>query len=129
MGWLFTLGASRREIIAEVTQGWENNGVRTECLAKCASGNHLWTVWEQTKDGGESERFICLFILDRGRGDGWGYKDVTESMGPTAVSCPLKYLDMVPDVPEPYGAEWRERVRAYWARRRARRQSTRRLWA
>jgi hypothetical protein len=50
--------------------------------------------------------------------EGWGYKDLDESMGPYYFSCPLKYLDMVPI--DRYGgnAEWRAGVVAYHERQR-----------
>jgi hypothetical protein len=42
----------------------------------------------------------------------WGYKDMDESMGPTDASCPMSYLNMVPD-PGGYATAWRERVKAH----------------
>ncbi len=44
-------------------------------------------------------------------------------MGPNQVNCPLGFLDLVPNVPEPYGAAWRERVKAYHAQRSAKRRN------
>jgi len=128
MGWLYTFDATRRDIIEDVTRTWSRNGVTSTAIARAAVGNHLWVVFEQLKDDGTPAikpdgRFICLFILDRGCGDGWGYKDVSESMGPTAVSCPLKYLKMVPTPPNEYGREWREHVKVYWQRRAERRRA------
>jgi hypothetical protein len=134
MGWLFTLGASRKDVADAVTKTSEwtrDDGVvvRHETLARYYSGNDLWSVLEVTQDGKQSLRVILLFKLSRGNGDGWGYKDVSESMGPCAVSCPLKFLDMVPNIPNKYAAEWRPRVRAYWKRRKARAAERRELKA
>jgi hypothetical protein len=42
-----------------------------------------------------------------------------ESMGPCYYSCPLKYLDLVPEPDNRYAKEWRIKVRAYHARRKA----------
>ena len=47
----------------------------------------------------------------------WGYKDLDESCGPSDVSCPLSYLDMVPCSEGPYAAPWRERVKAHHSKR------------
>ena len=134
MGWLFTLGASRKEVAAECTRPHEwtkDDGVvvKHETIARYYSGNDLWTVLEVTHDGKQHLRVILLFKLSRGSGDGWGYKDVSESMGPCAVSCPLKFLDMVPKIPNDYAAEWRPHVRAYWKRRKARAAERRELKA
>ena len=140
MGWLFKSGSTRRELIAERIEGWErthDNGLRitTTCLAHCYRGGCfsgvLWSVWERTfeKDAQPTEkpqRWIqCDLLYFNKRHDGWGYKDMEESMGPYYYSCPQKYLDLVPlDI---YGgnAEWREQVIEHHRRsvekRRARR--------
>jgi hypothetical protein len=108
---------SRSDLIRHLTTGQESKTYRV--LRHCFVGNNLWSVAEVTPPGGTPERFIRLDMIRRYRADDWGYKDVEESMGPCETSCPLAYLDMVPDVPAPYGAAWRERVRAYHARRAA----------
>lgn len=126
MGWL-TGWSSKGELVEHITREWREplkagGDTVTTCLARCWRGNPgngvLWTVFESAfPDGRPSERFIVAFLMkcwDRG-GD-WGFKDVTESMGPYEVNCPLGYLDMVPEAPNEWGRQWRERVRAYHAR-------------
>jgi hypothetical protein len=124
MGWLFRSGSTRKGLIAERIEGWERTNpdglvIKSSCLAHCYRGGSfsgvLWSVWERTfvKDGDESsptQRWIQCDLLRYQRDDGWGYKDIEESMGPYYYSCPLKYLRMVPI--EQYGgnAEWREQV-------------------
>jgi hypothetical protein len=49
------------------------------------------------------------------RVDGWGYKDLDETVGPTAIDCPLSYLDAPHREPVGYAAEWRNRVRRFHA--------------
>jgi len=83
-------------------------------VAHKVRGQTLWAVIEYTQDAGmrkAGHRFIACFLMRSYRGEGWGYKDLDESMGPTEVSCPMKYLAMVPD-PGGYATAWRERVRA-----------------
>lgn len=137
MGWLFTAGSTRRQLIAERTEDWTREGaegvtVTTTCLAHCYRGNVysgvLWAVWERTftKEGAEvqpTERWITCDILRYQRDFGWGYKDMEESMHPYYYSCPLGYLDLVPL--EVYGGnkEWREGVRSHHARRQQKRQA------
>jgi hypothetical protein len=139
MGWLFRPGSTRKDWIAELTQGWERTTpeggrVKTICLAHCYRGGSfsgvLWSVWERTfeRDGQPvqpPQRWInCDVLQFSKRDDGWGCKDMDESMGPYFFSCPLKYLDMVPQVAN---ESWRESVRAYHARQKEMRQSKRQV--
>ena len=110
MGWLFGW-SSRKELAEHLISG---NGVHT--VKHCFKGNNLWAVQEimrdQGPDAGKPIRFIALYML-KGRSDsrdGWGYKDLDESAGPYYYTCPVSYLDMVPD-PGGYATEWRKKVR------------------
>ena len=131
MGWLVGW-ESRRHLIDHLLKDntFENERGAQRVLAHQAAGNNLWTVFEQhVRETGKTERFIVVFLMRGGRNQDWGYKDVSESMGPCEVSCPLKYLDMVPPVGEKPSADgdgpyewsrrWREAVREYWAQRNA----------
>jgi hypothetical protein len=112
MGWLFGWN-TRRELADHLIGGKD---IKT--IKHCFKGNNLWAVQEGVKQDGTVVRFIALYLL-RGRTgsrDGWGYKGMDESAGPSAVNCPLSYLDMTPVGPG-YAAEWRERVHAYHAKR------------
>jgi len=90
----------------------------------------LWYVVERTgitPDGKSGvERFIALDLIGcevdpYGRGRAWwGYKDLSESSGPYEVSCPLSFLRLVPPDKGPFVGNWRERVVAYHAERKAR---------
>lgn len=113
MGWLFTHGATRADIIQRCTRTQDNEHGRWTTLAHCTKGNVLWSVIEyHRKDAGTTENFIGCYLLARHAGFGWGYKDIDESMGPYYYSCPLSYLDMAPET----NAGWREQVRAWHAR-------------
>ena len=138
MGWLFKPGSIRRELIAERTKGWEQASdemlVESKCLAHCFRGGRfsgvLWSVWERTftKDGLEVEpkqRWIQCDLLKYSRfDDGWGYKDMDESMHPYFYSCPLGYLEMVPVAEFGGNEEWREGVRSYHRRLKEKRVAT-----
>jgi hypothetical protein len=108
MGWDFTRNATRADIIAERTKGWENGGTKAVCLAHHLSLEEaesvLWTVWEHTKDGW---RFIGCDLLRPKPNFGWGYKDMCESSGPYYWSCPIEYLEMAPEA----NPGWRKIVR------------------
>lgn len=120
MGWTYTLDASRSDLVEERVRPWSNDRVRAVCLRHALRGNVLWTVWELTDIAdGRTERFIGCDVFVKSPDGCWGYKDMEESMGPCYYSCPLEYLAIVP----PSNETWRERVRAYHARRKARRRS------
>jgi hypothetical protein len=117
MGWTIGWG-SRKELIAHLTRTEENEVRVFETLKKFTSGNDLWTVQQATvKATGEKQTFIVLYMMTTGR-EGWGYKDVEESMGPYKYSCPLSFLELAPEPQRPEGYhDWRAGVRTYHARR------------
>ena len=137
MGWLYGW-RERRDLVNHVTTGsprkfypkdeWTKRAgfYTSECVARFCSGNDVWAVFKNVIEYAETETspvtetkehtYIVLFMVRGGRGN-WGYKDVTESMGPLSYSCPLKFLDMVPQSESEYAAGWREKVRAYWAKK------------
>ena len=126
MGWLFRIGTTRKGLVEERTKGWEREGVKSTCVAHCYRGNAcsgvLWTVWERIGPDREPERWIGCDLLQYRKNDGWGYKDMDESMGPYYYSCPLGYLDKVPVVTNP---GWRDCVRQYHVELAAKRQAKR----
>jgi hypothetical protein len=140
MGWLFKPGSNRKGLIEERQKGWEHqqaNGtlIKSSCLAACYRGNPfsgvLWSVWERTfeKDGQQVEptqRWIVCDLLRYDRCDeGWGYKDMEESMHPYYYSCPLGYLEMVPIDQFGGNAEWRGMVHEHHERLKEKRQQRR----
>jgi hypothetical protein len=67
----------------------------------------------RAEDG--SYTFAAVILTSKKNGE-WGYKDMTESMGPYYTDAPLKLLDLLSEIdPEDgYGAyalKWREAVR------------------
>jgi hypothetical protein len=57
---------------------------------------------------------IILCLTEKAHGE-WGYKDMSESVGPCYYKCPLKFLNLAPEPTSEYSKEWREKVRAYHA--------------
>lgn len=107
MGWLYGWN-SKKELVDHLTKPFETGGGMTKTLARTVKGNHLWMVMQHPG----RPPFIALALLGYGKRDGWGYKDMDESMGPNETDVPLKFLDMAPPN-DPYG--WREKVRAHYA--------------
>ena len=101
-----------------------NYHFEANCIKHCYRGSAwkgtLWKVWDHKaieKATGEviaSELWIGCDLCEYSKSDnGWGYKDMDESMGPSYYNCPLSYLDLTPVV----NPEWRESVRFYWGYR------------
>jgi len=114
MGWYYTDGATKKDIIHERTKEYVDANVRLTTAMHCVRGNCLWMVKEVFSfKTGKFERFIELDLLSGNGAQGWGYKDMEEQMHPYFYSCPLGYLDVTPVTCE----KWREGVRAYHAQR------------
>ena len=130
MGWLFGWD-SRKALISHLLDNFgswsgtnETTGVTSshKMIAHCFKGNNMWFVIEttHTKDGtSDTHRWIGLNLMQRGGHPAeWGYKDISEEMGPCECNCPLAYLELAPlseHNQDRYG--WRNKVRAYWAQR------------
>ncbi len=129
MGWSFSCDSrvTKQDTINECSKGWETENCKVECLAKSVRGNELWVVFQSTvKKTGKIDKGIVLFLLSR-QGGTWGYKDITEGMGPYYFKCPITFLKMTADYPELQNKTWREGVKEYHAKERAKRQAKKRL--
>lgn len=122
MSWTFLHNApDKRQVIETCTKGSD----KLKCIMKAVHGNHLWTVWQ---DSVTKNKSIVLFLLGKDHGC-WGYKDITEHMGPSYYDCPLSFFDEVPEpesnsaptCPFVYSVSWREKVRAYHFKEKERR--------
>jgi hypothetical protein len=109
MGTYYTYGATKQDIIRELTE--ENAMPNHRAIAQSLVGNNLWVVIGHKEDT-TKDRALLLFSLKSDR-DGWGYKPADESMGPYESDCPLKLIAMLPEPPNQYAADFRERVKAF----------------
>lgn len=112
MGWDFTRGATRADIVREILT---DHSPKFTPIAHALKGNVLWTVWQPTPDceHGPDRIISCHLLRDGGR-DGWGYKAMDEHMGPCEYSCPLDYIDRLAPETErtsEYSRNWRRKVR------------------
>jgi hypothetical protein len=68
------------------------------------------------KTTGKSFVLAAVVLISNTQKHGFGYKDMTETMGPCECACPdriMRLLSPVTDIPNPgYAAEWRARVAA-----------------
>lgn len=111
MGWSYsTQWRSKKQLVEYLTDSYRF-GENQELLKSSVVGNNHWYLAKQKTTG---EIWIGLDMMQSGREDGWGYKDLTASCGPVEVNCPISFLKEAsePD-PDSYDAQWRKRVVAY----------------
>jgi hypothetical protein len=116
MGWYFeSEKRTKREFANSIINGLEYRFLDSKVIAHRLDGKELWLVEQYTSPKtGNIESIIVLFLLDSQNGS-WGYKCITENMGPYYYKCPVKFLDLAP-VANP---EWRAKVLAAAERRAA----------
>lgn len=110
MGWLYSeRWSTRKDLISHLLDDKERC---CKVLKYCCVGNHLWTLNELTVDG-RKQRFITLFMMQFHGASYpyWGYKDVEETSGPAAYSCPISYIDQCTEPHNDYSRDWRIKVR------------------
>lgn len=114
MGWTFPYGATRRQVIDELTREQTNAaGGYFRTLRKCLRGNTMYALHETgPKPDGSSQKWIGVYLLQRDARDGtWGYKDMDESMHPYYYNCPVSYLNEADEATTKGAKEWRAEVR------------------
>jgi hypothetical protein len=113
MGWIFATFEYRQALIDELTQSYESENAFHTCVEYKSMPGIVWAVWEQVdKHTGKASRYITCYLI-KGKIPNVGYKAMDESMGPCYYSCPLEYLDMVPEPQSKYSEGWRDKVRAH----------------
>lgn len=131
MGWTFPYGATRRQIIDELTPAECPSGdagglFRT--LRHCCKGNVLYALHESVKPDGSSTKWIGVYLMGKHGGNDWGYKDMDETMGPYYYNCPVKYLDEADEPANECAANWRAEVRRRAAERASKRPRVGEYW-
>jgi hypothetical protein len=125
MGWLYRHDPIDDPVAYLTDQfNYENEHRRSEVLAAARVGSTVYMAIRSTeKATGASFVFAAVILISNTRKNGFGYKDMTESMGPCECACPkriMRLLSPVEDIPNPsYTAEWRARVAAHHAATRA----------
>ena len=119
MGWLF-----RRDPIddpvAHLTNlfDYEDDKRSNRVLAAARVGNTVYMALRcAEKATGKAFVLAAVILFSNTRKDGFGYKDMDETMGPCACACPeriMRLLSPVEEIPNPsYAADWRARVAAH----------------
>lgn len=113
----------RRELVQKLLEHEIDDLYEVETIAHCRRGIILWVVRKTTAkqqtiklDAGQSINRIKIFRLVKSKFDTtpkWGYFEFDEDR-PYSRKCPLKYLELAPEI----NSTWRKRVREYHQQRR-----------
>lgn len=127
MGWYYTDGASRRDIIDELTkeQRWDGNVFRT--LRKCFRGNTMYALHESGPEDA-TKKWLSVYLLQRHK-DSWGYKPLPEDALPYYFDCPLSYLDEADEATTENAKEWRQTVREVAEKRASKKPKVGETWS
>jgi hypothetical protein len=125
MGWLFMRdmgghAAPRSYLDNQFTYVRDDH--RLTVLASSMVGSTYYAACERVEANGAAQVFavVCLTKHNLRSTDGhvFGYKDMTEHMGPCESECPAAILDALTETDSEYAADWRARCRANLAARR-----------
>lgn len=135
MGWMFQNEPLRDEtpasyVLRHFTH--ENDSVRRTVLAAATVSKVVYAaIRNEAKQTGHDYVFAVIILFENNRRQGFGYKDMSEGMGPCECDCPeriMRLLSPVEDIPNPsYSADWRARVAARKLARQQQKQSANRI--
>ena len=125
MGWLFMRdlgGHSTPRAYLDNQFTYTRDDHRLTVLASSMVGSTYYAAAERVESSGDRQVFaiVCLTKTSTGARDGctFGYKDMTEHMGPCESECPASILDELTDIDSEYAKAWRDRCRANLVRRK-----------
>lgn len=123
MGWLFQDTPLRSETPAQYLARqftFEDEHRTVETLAASQVGGAVYMAIRSTDKpsaanaGGRSYVFAGIMLVRNNARDGFGYKEMSEAMGPNEANCPdriMRLLSPVSEIPNPgFAVEWRARV-------------------
>ena len=118
MGWLYKQHPVT-DPVAYLTGQYNHDGAHRTYLVLGAArvSNTVYMALKSTdKATGQSYVFAAVILISNTQKDGFGYKDMDESVGPCECACPdriMRLLSPIADIPNPgYAADWRARVAA-----------------
>ncbi len=133
MGWLFMrslegYATPKAYLDAQFTYARPEGTARVLRSALVGLTTYYAAVEHIRTSDGEREvwALVCLVRYNRRDREGFifGYKDMSESMGPSEDSCPAAVLDLLTPTDSAYALDWRARCRARLAERAAQRAKT-----
>lgn len=126
MGWLYMSslgGHATPKAYLEAQFTFENERGHSEILASAVVKMRTWyaACRQVNHKTGKTGIFalVCLVRYNKRDREGliFGYKDMSETMGPSESECPAKILDLLDPTTNEYALAWRTRCRAAIARR------------
>ena len=114
MGWSFEICERSRKDYLERITGPGHFGPGYTPLESRVVGNH---VWQLVRIEAANRTFITLDLIAKERNGGWGYKGMSEDMGPYYYDCPLALLDKASEPINESAKEWRIKVREFHAKK------------
>ena len=129
MGWLYMRSleghaAPKAYLDAQFT--YDRDTGRSRVLASSVVGRRTYYAAVEWISAGTKARevwgLVCLVRHNPSDREGlvFGYKDMSESMGPCESDCPARILDLLTATENTYALAWRERCRARLSDRSAR---------
>ena len=124
MGWTTEINLPTRSTLqAEVDKllNFENGEHRSKVLASSIVGSTYYAAVEQHGAKGYHAIFAAIILTSTSKnryGDrSWGYKDMSEDMGPYRYDCPARILDLLSPTDNETANKWRASCREALARR------------
>jgi len=120
MGWTFynsheyKNGKVDRKAECDKINTWEDSDGKGRVLKSTMRGSVYYAAYEFTNKVKNTVEVIGLVMLtssDLKNGCNFGYKDITESMGPGFYDCPTSILDLLSPTDNEYAIEWRNKCR------------------
>lgn len=101
----------KAELDAEFT--WSNESGSGEILKSTMVGTTYYAAFKRTRTNGESEVYaiVTLTHIDRNSWCNFGYKDMSEDMGPCEHGCPENILSLLSPTDNEYALQWRAACR------------------
>ena len=118
MGWLYgwdSIESIKRDTRAEYAVPDIAARMRIVDEASTNYGRNWWLLFEDA----DKKRFVALYLINGSRHSDFGYKNLTEDMGPCEVDCPLRLINAATEPLNDWAREWREKVRAHHVKRTA----------
>lgn len=118
MGWLFmqSLGEHSPRSYLDNQFTVSRDGMRQTVLASALVAMKTYYAAVELACPGEEARIfaiVCLVKFNPRASDGYvfGYKDMSENMGPNEARCPASILDLLTPTDNEHAIDWRRRCR------------------
>lgn len=109
MGWTYT--ANRFYSEADLTEFFQENLIGSTILASAVVDNVFYAAVSSPKKPAKVWAYIALldFLEEDEDEDGmrFGFKEMDETSGPAARTCPAKILDLLTPTDHQWALEWR----------------------